>query len=61
MGPTQFRTFLVPGASYLGVKQPEREADHSPHLVRSLGVGGSIPLSRHMPLWLFLPLPVVAE
>jgi hypothetical protein len=33
LGPTQSPIQWVPGALSLGVKQPVREADHSPHLV----------------------------
>jgi hypothetical protein len=30
LGPTQPPIHLVPGALYLGIKRPGREADHSP-------------------------------
>jgi hypothetical protein len=35
------------GDFFLGVKRPGREADHSPHLVPRLRVGGSIPPLTH--------------
>jgi hypothetical protein len=46
LGPTQLPVEWVPGAHSLWVKQPGREADHSPpylHLVPRWGMRGAIP------------------
>jgi hypothetical protein len=43
LGPTQPSIQWVPGAFYLGVKRPGREADHSLHLVPRSRMCGAIP------------------
>jgi hypothetical protein len=40
--PTSSAEFV--GAHWLGLKQPDREADHSPHLVSNLKMSGTKPL-----------------
>jgi hypothetical protein len=41
----------VPGAVSLGVKRPEREADHSPPSTAKIKKSGPIPPLPHTSLW----------
>jgi hypothetical protein len=43
LGPTQPPIQWVPGAVFLGVKRPDREADHSPPSSAEVKNGGAIP------------------
>jgi hypothetical protein len=51
LGPTQPSIPLVPRALSPGVKQQEREADHSPPSSAEVKKGGAIPVFPHMSSW----------